>query len=457
MGVFLSFCWASEEKNLLNIPADKSPETIWTEVHNKEFQGDFSVDPQGGASGGPCLKINALPADAGEAHPYGEWRFKQQPAIEEGVEYAFHAWVKGKVDAPAGAGAYVNIYGFGAQGTPKPFSSANSLSRRRTGRSLKAGSACRRESSGRGSEWESAREWGGSALTASGWPLPPSPRELMISRLRVFAWFALALGIWAGPMCGQEPENLLPGLQVTEGSGLHWEFVRNQEARILGREETSERGQPVLRLEASNAAGYGEWRVSSITRVLPGTPYEARVMVSGHADAPPYIEVYSFNEAGVPRLIGRAAGSAGNLQDELLKCRFTVPPDGVKLRFGTGLSKAEGNLTISRAVLAESVPGRPEPELADAPRRPQAPPPQADWLWVQNDPGLPVLRFRNTFTLEETPTSAIVQITADKRLQAPGQRQARSGRQRLEIRGDLRRHLRPDKRTKHHRDRGGEL
>lgn len=119
MGVFLSFCWASEEKNLLNIPADKSPETIWTEVHNKEFQGDFSVDPQGGASGGPCLKINALPADAGEAHPYGEWRFKQQPALEEGVEYAFRAWVKGKVDAPAGAGAYVNIYGFGAQGTPK--------------------------------------------------------------------------------------------------------------------------------------------------------------------------------------------------------------------------------------------------------------------------------------------------------------------------------------------------
>lgn len=235
----------------------------------------------------------------------------------------------------------------------------------------------------------------------------------MISRLRVFAWFVLALGIWAGPMCGQEPENLLPGLQVTEGSGHHWEFVRNQEARVLGREETSEQGQPVLRLEASNAAGYGEWRVFPLTRVSPGTPYEARVMVSGHADAPPYIEVYSFNEAGVPRLIGRAAGSAGNLQDELLKCRFTVPPDGVKLRFGTGLSKAEGNLTISRAVLTDSVPGRPEPELTDAPRRPQAPPPQADWLWVQNDPGLPVLRFRKTFTLEETPASAIIQITAD--------------------------------------------
>lgn len=95
-------------------------ESLWAPVRNKEFVGDLTVETEGGKKSGGCLKIVTQDTGSSAAHRYGEWRFKEQIEVDHGVEYRFRMWVKGKVDAPAGAGVYVNIYGFDEQKNPKP-------------------------------------------------------------------------------------------------------------------------------------------------------------------------------------------------------------------------------------------------------------------------------------------------------------------------------------------------
>jgi hypothetical protein len=101
------------------IPAEQALETLWTQVRTKEFQGTLSIEPNEGMKGGPCLRVTALDVASSEPYRYGEWRFKQQPQLEEGAEYRFAMWTKGQVDAPVGAGAYVNIYGFDESDKPR--------------------------------------------------------------------------------------------------------------------------------------------------------------------------------------------------------------------------------------------------------------------------------------------------------------------------------------------------
>ncbi len=99
---------------------DEVLDSLWAPVRNKEFVGDLTVETEGGKKGGGCLKITAQDTGSSSAHRYGEWRFKEQIEVDHGVEYRFRVWTKGKVDAPAGAGVYVNIYGFDEQKNPKP-------------------------------------------------------------------------------------------------------------------------------------------------------------------------------------------------------------------------------------------------------------------------------------------------------------------------------------------------
>lgn len=99
---------------------DEALEFSWAQVRNKEFAGDLTVETDGGRKGGGCLKITSRDTESPAAHRYGEWRFKEQIEVDHGVEYRFRMWTKGKVDAPAGAGVYVNIYGFDEQKNPKP-------------------------------------------------------------------------------------------------------------------------------------------------------------------------------------------------------------------------------------------------------------------------------------------------------------------------------------------------
>jgi len=225
------------------------------------------------------------------------------------------------------------------------------------------------------------------------------------------AWLGSQL-LAIGTAAAGGPGNLLPPLGATQGRDPHWEMVRNQEARVDAQPGSGPQGEPLLSLKMANDAGYGEWRVSPLIDIAPGQACRAQVTVSGYAEAAPYLEVYSYADGAAPKLIGRAAGQPGRLENEVLQCGFITPADARRLRFGVGLSRAKGEIAISDASLVAGASSDPRPSPALAVSADEKPP-QADWIWIRRDPGVPAVIFRKTIHLARPPASALLQVTAD--------------------------------------------
>lgn len=228
-------------------------------------------------------------------------------------------------------------------------------------------------------------------------------------------WCGLALSLLlaAGAACAEdEAKNLLPPLVATAGNEAHWEVVRTQETRVDAQGEAPEQGGAILALKVANEAGYAEWRVKPLVEVVPGTVYRCQAKVSGYAEAAPYLEIYAYGEDGTPRLVGHVAGKIGRFKDDVLQCRFTTPAKMNRLRVGIGLSKAKGDIRINEATLWPVVEGE-TPAVVESSQEKVSPPPVADWLWIRDDPGLPTVVFRKTFTLDRVPETAFAQVTAD--------------------------------------------
>jgi len=149
-------------------------------------------------------------------------------------------------------------------------------------------------------------------------------------------------------------DNLLdnPGLEEPSGGQKveNWELVQTQGRLVQCSvdEETCHSGRRAVVLEAAEAVAgnYGEWRPSSLPRLEAGKTYRFAVWTKGsHLEGrPPYLEVYSFDKDGEPRLIAQAQTKLGDFDWKRIVCNFNVPKDSDRIRLGAGLSGGTGKV-----------------------------------------------------------------------------------------------------------------
>jgi len=207
-----------------------------------------------------------------------------------------------------------------------------------------------------------------------------------------------------------EEENLLPPIETLKGPSLHWEEVKTKEAIVefkIDRDVkiTNQSGSLYIRKE--NSEGYAEWRVENpMIKLEPGKEYTFSVWVkSKDVEKPPYFEGYSFNINKIPKRVADGYGKIGTADWYNIEKTFKIPEDSVEFRIGIGISGTGGEIWFCEPRLIKGKPEKKE-EVEKMGNLP-------NWIWIKNDPGVPLVIFKKRLYIEKKPVKGIFQITAD--------------------------------------------
>lgn len=197
-------------------------------------------------------------------------------------------------------------------------------------------------------------------------------------------------------------DNLLPPV------GTEWKTARNAAAQAAF--SISElNGSPAFHVTISSDSGYAYYR--SMPKVPPGE-YTFQVRAAGTSRQGLSVEIYSFDSNNVPKALLFLKTPAGTVSSTILQKTFKVPENSAYLRIGVGLNGA-GDAHFAAPKLVKGKLLEPERVKAKSLQHPAAEKWMAEWIWLKADPGLPRIGFTKEMIIEDTVTSAFLQLTAD--------------------------------------------
>jgi len=172
------------------------------------------------------------------------------------------------------------------------------------------------------------------------------------------------------PLLTNAAENLLPKVSTADKV---WYSARNAacQAKFSCNEKDS-----VLSIEVAPSSGYANYRTD--LKLKPGE-YTVDVLINGNCEKKGIgVEIYSFDAAGKPRLLGMSRLEAGALNNERHIISFKVPEDSVSQRFGLCLNATGKVDFIAPAVYAGKLKAADLPERSAAASAASAAPAASD-------------------------------------------------------------------------------
>ncbi len=189
----------------------------------------------------------------------------------------------------------------------------------------------------------------------------------------------------------------------------NWKPARNVQAAARF-EIVKENDVQVMHVTQTSQEGYSFYR--AVTK-LPAGDYTLKVNLRGKSEKGLLQSCYSFNQANKDRLLFFHQVPGGVTEPDELYITFTVPADSASLRFDLGIAGNRGEAFYWDPVILKGKVKAPPKKKQGFGAIPAANQWVAEWLWFENDPGVPAMDFTHSFTLDRIPATAICEITAD--------------------------------------------
>ena len=183
----------------------------------------------------------------------------------------------------------------------------------------------------------------------------------------------------------------------------NWKPARNAQASSRF-EIVEENDVQVMHVAQTSKEGYSFYR--AVAKLPPGDS-TMKVNVRGKSEKGLLQSCYSFDKKNKDKLLFFHQLPGGVTEPDAIYITFTVPEDSASLRFDLGIAGNRGESFYWNPVILKGKVKAPAKQKQGFGAIPAANQWVADWLWFENDPGVPAMDFTYAFTLDRIPATAI--------------------------------------------------
>ena len=198
-------------------------------------------------------------------------------------------------------------------------------------------------------------------------------------------------------------ESLIPPV------GPKWEPARNVQASAKFSIDDRD-GLKILHVVQDSDEGYTTYRTYA---TLPPGEYTLKTTARGRSEKGLLLTCYSFDKAGKPTTLFFSGAPGGAFGPEDIYITFDVPEGSESIRIDLGISGNRGEAEFWNPEVLKGKIKPAERQKTGFAAIPGANGWEAQWIWFEDDKGVPAMDFHREFDLEAEPEAAICEITAD--------------------------------------------